>query len=268
MGRIIASIILSIQLLSLEACLDGEYEINGECCPMCGPGYRVSRVCTSSSSTSCLPCIEGTFMDHPHGLTSCFRCRNCDSGSNLIVKEKCTYTKNAVCSCAAGYYCIHFTGDDCDTCQKHSVAPPGYRVTQIGTETTDTQYEPCPFGSFSTEAMSFLCQPWTNCSTLGRKEEKAGTSTSDAVCKKTHVDHELAIIIPSLLVLFFALALILFIWRRKRKPQITVADKQEEAQENPFLPVSDTNMVEPIQETTQNGGEPTYQTAYQTALQL
>ncbi|KAL8198488.1 UNVERIFIED_CONTAM: hypothetical protein K2H54_013343 [Gekko kuhli] len=66
-------------------------------------------------------------MDHPHGLTSCFLCRNCDSGSNLTIKERCTYTKNAVCSCASGYYCTHFTVEDCDSCQKHTVAQPGYK---------------------------------------------------------------------------------------------------------------------------------------------
>ncbi|XP_060115589.1 tumor necrosis factor receptor superfamily member 14 [Heteronotia binoei] len=223
MELIFTSIIFAIHLLCSEACLDGEYEINGGCCPMCGPGYRVSKTCTSSTSTSCLPCTEGTYMDHPHGLTTCFPCRNCDSGSNLTIKEKCTYTKNSACSCASGYYCTHHTGEDCDSCQKHTVAQPGYRVTQAGTETTDTQYEPCPHGTFSTEAMSSSCTPWTNCSKSGGTEETAGTDISDVVCKKPLVEgdkgsngHIIAIIIASLLALSTALAIALFLWRRKR----------------------------------------------------
>ncbi|XP_015266639.1 PREDICTED: tumor necrosis factor receptor superfamily member 14 [Gekko japonicus] len=274
---ILTSILVAVHLLCSEACIDGEYEINGECCPMCGPGYRVFKSCTSISSTSCLPCIEGTYMDHPHGLTSCFPCRNCDSGSNLTIKERCTYTQNAVCSCASGYYCTHFTGEDCDSCQKHTVAQPGYMVTQAGTETTDTQYVPCPPGTFSTEAMSFSCKPWTNCSESGRTEEKAGTTTSDAVCKKTLIygdknfhSHIIAFIIPCLFVLLLAAALIYFFWRRKRKSEIIAAAKQEENLEKDYqtVPVTETNMVEPIQETTQNGSKPAYKAVYQNRLQL
>ncbi|XP_054857703.1 tumor necrosis factor receptor superfamily member 14 [Eublepharis macularius] len=265
MGLIFTSVVLVTQLLCLEACLDGEYEIDNECCPMCSPGDRVFKHCTSSSSTSCRPCTEGTYTDHPHGLTRCFPCRICDSGSNLVIKERCTYTKNTVCTCASGYYCTHFTHEDCDSCQKHTISQPGYMVTKAGTETTDTQYVPCPPGTFSTEEMSFSCKPWTNCSESGKTEEEAGTATSDVVCKKTQTDDNkpshsnlAAIIIPSLLLPSLALILVFFYWRRKRKHEKKPADKKPEELDYHRVPKEETNMVQPIQETTQNLSEPAY----------
>ncbi|XP_028850174.1 tumor necrosis factor receptor superfamily member 5-like isoform X6 [Denticeps clupeoides] len=67
------------------------------CCPMCDPGLVVSKDCTEYSSTSCIPCITGqTYMNEPNGLSSCFRCKSCDSG---------TKSADTVCEeCPDGFY--------------------------------------------------------------------------------------------------------------------------------------------------------------------
>ncbi|XP_048375439.1 tumor necrosis factor receptor superfamily member 14 isoform X2 [Sphaerodactylus townsendi] len=267
MGWIFTSIIFATLLFCSNACREEEYEINGECCPKCGPGSRVFKHCTSSSSTSCISCIKGTYTEHPHGLTYCLSCQICDSGSNLMIKRRCTYTENAVCSCAPGYYCTHFAGEDCDSCQEHTVAQPGYMVTQPGTETTDTQYVPCPAGTFSTEEMSPSCKPWTNCTKSGETEEKAGNATSDAICRKTppngdNNSHNLTmpiVIVASLVVLPLLVLFGFFCWRRKRKTEKPNAARQEEVPEYQCVPVAETNLMTPIQETTQISSKPAFQ---------
>uniref|UniRef100_A0A8C0J0H5 TNFR-Cys domain-containing protein n=1 Tax=Chelonoidis abingdonii TaxID=106734 RepID=A0A8C0J0H5_CHEAB len=110
-------------------CNPGEYEINGECCPMCGAGSKVVKHCKPSSSTTCMPCVDDTYTEHPNGLTECMRCKVCDAGKEA---EKCTYTKNTVCGCAPGDFCRHPTGGDCEMCSPCTVCLPGSKVKILG----------------------------------------------------------------------------------------------------------------------------------------
>lgn len=98
-------------------CHSAEYRIGSECCPKClsgknqlndecmcflstqlrhnkkkekaslkliccffSSGSRVKTHCNEYRSTSCLPCMDGTFTDQPNGLERCIPCTNCDSG--------------------------------------------------------------------------------------------------------------------------------------------------------------------------------------------
>nr|XP_032619665.1 tumor necrosis factor receptor superfamily member 14 isoform X7 [Chelonoidis abingdonii] len=81
----IFGIFLITQLPHSEAlpCNPGEYEINGECCPMCGAGSKVVKHCKPSSSTTCMPCVDDTYTEHPNGLTECMRCKVCDAGTEF-----------------------------------------------------------------------------------------------------------------------------------------------------------------------------------------
>ncbi|XP_042334675.1 tumor necrosis factor receptor superfamily member 14 [Sceloporus undulatus] len=259
----VVCIFLAMQLLLLlEAlpCEDWEYEINQECCPKCGAGFRVSKNCTINSSTSCVPCSEGTYTDHPNGLTECFRCRVCDTGAHLRVNEKCTYMQNAVCGCNPGYFCNHWSETSCEICIKHAVSPPGYKVTQAGTETSNTKFVPCPYGTFSEAEMSFSCEDWTNCSKEGLIEVQAGSASSNAVCDQKPPNVVLLTTIPVAVLLFLAFGIALIIlWRRRKCFRKGAAAKQKEEQNRGYIPVQDSNSPAiPLQETTQNHGEPSY----------
>ncbi|KAM9115932.1 tumor necrosis factor receptor superfamily member 14-like isoform 1-T1 [Pangshura tecta] len=163
-------VFLITQLPHLEAlqCDPGEYEISGECCPMCSPGTRVIKHCRQSSSTTCMPCVSDTYTEHPNGLNECMRCKVCDAGARLMVKEKCTYTKNTVCGCALGDFCRHPVGGDCEMCIPSIVCLPGSMVKISGTEFSDNVCEVCPDGTFSAANMSHTCQPWTKMSQMDR----------------------------------------------------------------------------------------------------
>ncbi|XP_005986084.1 tumor necrosis factor receptor superfamily member 14-like [Latimeria chalumnae] len=114
--------VCELELKVAASCTLGEYQIkNGDCCPLCPPGSRVYRYCTPEFGTVCIPCMKGTYMDHPNGLLMCLPCSVCDPELGLSVDQECTYTKNTQCSCQKGYHCIDSQSNGCGTCRKTSV---------------------------------------------------------------------------------------------------------------------------------------------------
>ncbi|XP_030581793.1 tumor necrosis factor receptor superfamily member 14-like [Archocentrus centrarchus] len=162
-------------------CHPAEYLIGSECCPRCLPGSRVKAHCNEYKSTSCLPCVDGTYTDKPNGLEQCTSCTSCDSGSGLKVKRSCTGTSDTVCEPLQGFYCIYSVGDDCETAQRHSSCGPGQYISKHGTASTDTECSDCRAGTFS-DGTSPSCQPHTQCEDLNLQEITAGTSAADAQC--------------------------------------------------------------------------------------
>ncbi|RXM91587.1 Thrombospondin-2 [Acipenser ruthenus] len=80
-------ILLLVFVPKINACDEAEYNINGQCCPMCQAGMRVYRHCTPDSSTSCIPCRDSTYTEKPNGLDRCYGCKLCDSGSSIADTE-------------------------------------------------------------------------------------------------------------------------------------------------------------------------------------
>ncbi|XP_058245953.1 tumor necrosis factor receptor superfamily member 14-like [Hemibagrus wyckioides] len=101
----IYSVILNLSGMCCTACNTAEYEINGECCPMCAPGQHVLKHCNSQSGTQCKVCTGSTYTDVPNGLTACLPCAVCDEGNGVHVKHKCSSTSDALCEPLSGYYC-------------------------------------------------------------------------------------------------------------------------------------------------------------------
>ncbi|XP_041860488.1 tumor necrosis factor receptor superfamily member 14-like isoform X2 [Melanotaenia boesemani] len=162
-------------------CHPSEYKMGNECCPMCPPGSRVKIDCTEIRSTSCLPCIDGSYTDKPNGLKQCFPCRICDSGGGLKVEQPCTAASDTVCEPVEGFFCIHSTKSSCAAAQKHSSCEPGQYISTNGTSSSDTECSDCRDGTFSDGASS-SCQPHTQCESKNLQQIKAGTSSSDAEC--------------------------------------------------------------------------------------
>ncbi|XP_063173543.1 tumor necrosis factor receptor superfamily member 14 [Candoia aspera] len=253
-------VVFAIHLLLLQdayPCEMWEYSVGGECCPKCDAGHRVLRHCTIASGTSCVPCNDGWYTEHPNGLTLCFKCQECDPGAHLQIKEPCHYRKNTECICQPGFFCSHQLEEhSCDLCVKRTIAPPGFQVLQAGTETSDTKFEPCPPGTFSAREMSLSCTKWTNCSKKGLIEEQAGNATADAVCGVHNPPPRndaliLAIILPALLILG-----LIVIWIKRK--YIMKAFGRKKGEEPGHTNPENECMVTPIQETTQNPGQPSY----------
>ncbi|NXW65014.1 TNR14 factor, partial [Eurystomus gularis] len=203
----------------------------------CFLGSRVFKHCTAVSSTTCVPCVGNTYMDHPNGLIHCKNCKLCDKGANLVAEAACTYTKNTVCGCLPGFFCSSSGAEDCELCQRYTVCFPDGMIKEKGTKTTDNVCEACPPGTFSTASMPYSCtQP-------GLQE--------DGCVQCTH--STIAAVVSSLVIVLVAAAVFIYFWqRKKRKSYVPRKYEQRNEQQGQSLMVpveSEDQTMLPMQET-------------------
>uniref|UniRef100_A0A3B1JFH7 TNFR-Cys domain-containing protein n=1 Tax=Astyanax mexicanus TaxID=7994 RepID=A0A3B1JFH7_ASTMX len=142
--------------LCYSACARAEYEVNGECCPMCAPGNRVYKHCTEFTSTTCVPCSNSSYTSQPNGLLSCLPCTHCDPGK---VKTVCTRQSDAVCEPLEGFYCTDHRSGGCIQATEHTKCSPGEYIQQTGQHASvDTVCSGCAEGTFSNGSLH-TCRP-------------------------------------------------------------------------------------------------------------
>ncbi|XP_071392260.1 tumor necrosis factor receptor superfamily member 14-like isoform X2 [Centroberyx affinis] len=210
-------------------CHRAEYRIKEQCCPMCPPGNRVHKHCTDFKSTSCLPCSTGTFLDKLNGRAQCFLCANCDAGVGLKVKRLCTTTSNVVCEPLDGHYCIDPKEDGCAAAQTHRSCKPGQYISQTGTATTDTVCIDCTGETYSDGTFT-SCQPHTKCESMRLQQIRPGTHSTDSECGEQSSDVEKIGLVALLLPLLIVIAVITYIYLRKKKT------KENTGRERPTVP--------------------------------
>ncbi|KFZ59124.1 Tumor necrosis factor receptor superfamily member 4, partial [Antrostomus carolinensis] len=118
-------------------------------------GERMRSRCTATADTVCTPC-QDEYFNSEHNHNFCKSCTICDTRKGSVEVKKCEKTSDRICMCVAGYM-------------------PDVRYT-LGSVCSA-----CPEGSYSM-GRNENCQPWTNCSILGKNTLRPGTKTSDAVC--------------------------------------------------------------------------------------
>lgn len=197
---------------SRARCNNAEYEINGECCPMCDPGKRVKTHCDEETSTTCYSCPAMTYTSVPNGFTECLSCSVCDPNNGLREKQACTSTSDTLCGPLTHYYCVDQLFN-CKKAIKHSTCSPGQYINQTGTEFSDTVCYNCPAGSHSDGT---FCKLHTVCESLGKITIKMGTETSDAECS-SGTSNLLIVVLSVCLVLFCLIALGIFLIVMKKK---------------------------------------------------
>ncbi|KAL6108947.1 tnfrsf11b [Pungitius sinensis] len=145
-------------------------------CDQCPPGTAVKRHCTADAPTECQACPERHFAENWHWGDTCQYCTSVCKERQLV-KQQCNSTHDQLCECAPGFHLV------VEFCIPHSTCPPGHGVTTLGTPVSDTTCDPCPAGHFSSEySASEACQRQRNCSDLGLKTLRWGTSTSNSLC--------------------------------------------------------------------------------------
>ncbi|XP_072569634.1 tumor necrosis factor receptor superfamily member 14-like isoform X4 [Paramormyrops kingsleyae] len=149
------------------SCNQAEYDIGGECCPVCPQGSRVYKHCT--------------YTDEPNGLTKCKPCTVCDQGLGLKTVRACTHYSDTVCGVLEGHYCINPYNGGCRAANKHTACKPGQFIKQPGTEYTDTVCEDCSDNSYSDGSFT-NCKPHTDCESRGLVTVKAGDQAADFEC--------------------------------------------------------------------------------------
>ncbi|NP_001038889.2 uncharacterized protein LOC751714 isoform 1 [Danio rerio] len=174
-----------------------EYEVEERCCPMCAPGTHVLWHCTQDKITTCVPCLESTFISELNGLMNCFPCTICDASRGLRVNKGCSQSSDTVCEPLERFYCIVKKKSSCTSALQHSKCRPGQYIKQAGTSSTDTVCADCTGDTYSNGSFS-SCLPHTKCEAMRLTEKNPGTHSSDTECGKPY--NSLTIIAPSVIV--------------------------------------------------------------------
>ncbi|XP_071769190.1 tumor necrosis factor receptor superfamily member 11B-like [Centroberyx gerrardi] len=145
-------------------------------CDQCPPGTAVKRHCTADTPTECQPCPERHFAESWHWGDTCQYCTSVCKERQLV-KQHCNSTHDQLCECAPGFHLV------VEFCIKHTPCSPGHGVAALGMPESDTVCERCPPGHFSSGGSSTEpCLPHKNCTDLGLKTLRQGTSTVDSLC--------------------------------------------------------------------------------------
>ncbi|XP_028308743.1 tumor necrosis factor receptor superfamily member 14-like [Gouania willdenowi] len=195
-------------------CHLSEYKVDMDCCPKCPAGNRVISDCSESSSTSCLPCVRGTFLPNPSGLKKCFTCKTCDPGSGLRTKRACTAKSDSVCEPMDGFHCIDFTEGSCAAAEKHSSScQPGYYISHQGNTFKGTECSTCGNGTYS-DGSFMSCRPHTKCEDMDLLLVKPGNTSADSECIKPTTNLIITtVVVISMIVLLLGAPLIYYVLR-------------------------------------------------------
>ncbi|XP_034551932.1 tumor necrosis factor receptor superfamily member 5 [Notolabrus celidotus] len=179
-----------------------QYEKNGQCCRMCGPGTRMLVTGTCEEPR----CEECGVNDYQDAYTIDAKCKiqpYCDSNKNFKHVTHVNKKKRTICECKLGFHC---SSKECITCVPHSVCPPGEGAHIKGNHTHNTVCKKCPEYTYSNESSwSSACKKMTECESDYRIKEM-GTVISDNICERDPRSHVVLLIIFGI-VLIVAIAL-------------------------------------------------------------
>ncbi|CAL8289583.1 unnamed protein product [Merluccius merluccius] len=145
-------------------------------CDQCPPGTAVKQHCTLDTPTLCQPCPEKHYAENWHWRDTCQYCTSVCKERQLV-KQQCNSTHDQLCECAPGFHLV------VEFCIIDSTCPHGYGVVALGTPESDTVCERCPPGHFSSRSSpTEPCWAHRNCSALGLKLLRAGSTSSDSIC--------------------------------------------------------------------------------------
>ncbi|XP_049437396.1 tumor necrosis factor receptor superfamily member 5 isoform X2 [Epinephelus fuscoguttatus] len=187
-----------------------QYEKDGECCKMCGPGTRMVSLSSGSClDPGCIDCGEDEYQDKYTAKLLCERQPYCDPLRNFEVRVSKNKKEKIPCMCKYGFHC---SSEQCLTCVPHTTCAPGHGARIIGNHAHDTECQECKDDTFSNNtSWDGVCEKWTQCAD-GYQIQKIGTGVSDNICERTPRKHILVICLVSLVILIL-LALGFTYWR-------------------------------------------------------
>ncbi|XP_029774094.1 tumor necrosis factor receptor superfamily member 5 isoform X1 [Suricata suricatta] len=242
-------------------CGENQYVTNNHCCDMCQPGKKLVNDCTEFTTTECVSCKTGEFLDTWNRERHCHQHKYCDPNLGLKVQKEGTSDTDTTCRCDEGLHC---TTNACESCTQHTPCPPGLGVKQVATGVSDTVCDPCPAGFFSNVSSALeKCHPWTRCETKGLVELQSGTNKTDVICGLQDRIRAL-VAIPITMVILLAVLLVSAYIRKvtkgpgnkviqPKKCQIPVEDLEDPIPLYSIAPVQET--LHGCQPVTQEDGK-------------
>ncbi|XP_026864125.2 tumor necrosis factor receptor superfamily member 5 isoform X1 [Electrophorus electricus] len=195
---------------------------NNQCCKMCQPGTRMHQD-MNCQDPICLNCEDGEYQDVYNKDTKCKEQPMCDPNLNFAKQTNPSKKKFMQCQCIPDHHC---STENCDTCVRNTVCQAGESIKKMGNQTSDTECEKCPDGTFSNTHSARTCQPWTEC-VSGFRESVQGSSTYDRSCEAT--TNVKAIVCSVVAGLFLVvLGTLLYCYRRGKRGAMDLEKKLQE----------------------------------------
>ncbi|KAM6930076.1 tumor necrosis factor receptor superfamily member 5 isoform 1-T1 [Lycodopsis pacificus] len=244
-----------------------QYENNGECCKMCGPGTRMPSG-GDCQDPQCTECGDNEYQDKYTTESKCQRQPYCDLHKNFNVNVQKNKKERSACMCKEGFHC---SSAECITCVPHTACKPGHGARSIGNHTHNTVCQKCTEGTFSEDtSWGDVCKKWTTCMD-GYHVETKGTGVSDNICEETTRSHGVVIGVVCFLAFLGVMGFACWWCLCKDKPgdaegkvkvcfDSCLGDKKEPQREtkvlitNPTDPTEEESMMHELQSSQEEAG--------------
>ncbi|XP_070766548.1 tumor necrosis factor receptor superfamily member 5 [Enoplosus armatus] len=235
-----------------------QYEQNGQCCKMCGPGTSMTSlgIC---QEPQCRACEQNEYQEKYTNEPQCQRQPYCDPNKNFKVTVHESKEKRSSCICKLGFHC---SSEACLTCVPHTSCEPGRGVRSKGNHTHDTLCQKCHEGTFSSEtSWDGVCKKWTECEN-GYHIQKSGTDISDNICEETSRTHGVLFVFLGLVLVVVLIAVLLYWQCKVKRGYAKVKGCVESCQEEKKEPQRETNvLITPLNPTEEESTMPEVQTS-------
>ncbi|KAJ8258129.1 hypothetical protein GJAV_G00193470 [Gymnothorax javanicus] len=203
----ILCIICTILVLGHACDPDTEYEKDGVCCKMCGPGTRMNSQGPCEDPV-CTPCGTQEYQSGYTRETKCELQPYCDPNLKFVRDGPLDPKRMVPCTCKSQHHC---SSEECLNCVPNTACKPGEGVVKMAIGHSDTVCEVCRQGTFSNESSPVNeCRPWTKCDGKTHREKKSGTTTSDVECEEIPSNMAVKVIVPIFAVGILVAALIYY----------------------------------------------------------
>ncbi|XP_042348547.1 tumor necrosis factor receptor superfamily member 5 isoform X2 [Plectropomus leopardus] len=236
-----------------------QYEKNGQCCKMCGPGTRMSTVGTCEDP-QCTDCGDNDYQDKYTTDTKCTPQPYCDPHKNFQVHVNKNKKEKSACMCKEGFHCSSAV---CITCVPHTTCKQGYGAKTTGSHARDTKCEECKEGTFSDEiSWNGVCKEWSECRD-GYHVKQKGTNTTDSVCEKNQRKHVVICLVTLVIVTLAAISLTYWFCKGDAKEKVCVesclGEQKEQLTEtrvpimHPTGPIEEESMFSEMRSSQEEG---------------
>ncbi|KAG9283285.1 tumor necrosis factor receptor superfamily member 11A-like isoform X1 [Astyanax mexicanus] len=157
-------------------CNQTQYLKDNKCCNKCGPGSFLITECSGNADTICRQCGKNEYQSEYTTDKRCIPQKFCDDGKGFYRPTPSSTTELEPCRCKDGFQCHPL---NCEFCEPIPSCPAGQGLKEVNGKKFCKE---CRYGYFSDSNVAEPCKMWTNCKSIGKTEEKPGSTKKDVTC--------------------------------------------------------------------------------------